>query len=108
MQKLIAGAGKLGFELSQEQLEQFDTYYRELIDWNQRLNLTAITEYEEVQLRHFLDSLTITLVLKPPPAEGFNIIDVGTGGFPAAGAGRINPALLRNWWPPYCPEEGSH
>jgi 16S rRNA (guanine527-N7)-methyltransferase len=77
MEKLRAGAKKLGIELSSRQLEQFEIYYRELVDWNQSINLTAITDYEEVQLKHFLDSLTVTLVYKP--ARGDNVIDVGTG-----------------------------
>ena len=79
MQKLIAGAEKLGFELSSRQLEQFNTYYYELVEWNQRVNLTAITDYEEVQVKHFLDSLTVTLALKIPPEEGLSVIDVGAG-----------------------------
>jgi 16S rRNA (guanine527-N7)-methyltransferase len=79
MEKLIAGARKLGFELSSRQLEQFDIYYHELVDWNQRVNLTAITGYEEVQVKHFLDSLTVTLAFKPPPDASFSLIDVGTG-----------------------------
>ncbi len=80
MEKLIAGARKLGLHLSPEQLEQFSVYYRELIEWNQRMNLTSITDYEEVQVRHFLDSLTVTLALKRPlGGVGFRLIDVGTG-----------------------------
>ncbi len=76
MEKLIGGAKKLGLELTPGQLEQFSIYYQELIDWNQRMNLTKITGYEEVQIKHFLDSLTVTLALKQ---EGFRLIDVGTG-----------------------------
>lgn len=76
MEKLIGGAKKLGLELTPTQLEQFSIYYQELIDWNQRMNLTKITGYEEVQIKHFLDSLTVTLALKQ---EGFRLIDVGTG-----------------------------
>ena len=77
METLEAGARKLGLELTQEQLEQFDAYYHELVDWNQRINLTAITDYEKVQIKHFLDSLTIALVCKP--TKGNSVIDVGTG-----------------------------
>lgn len=77
MEKLEAGAKKLGLELNAEQLELFDVYYQKLVDWNRQINLTAITDYEEVQLKHFLDSLTITLVWQPD--KGNNIIDVGTG-----------------------------
>ena len=77
MEELKSGAKKLGIELNPGQLEQFDTYYHELVDWNQSINLTAITDYEEVQLKHFLDSLTIALVWRS--AEGDSVIDVGTG-----------------------------
>jgi 16S rRNA (guanine527-N7)-methyltransferase len=77
MEKLKAGARKLGLELSSKQLEQFESYYHELVDWNQQINLTAITDYEEVQLKHCLDSLTIVLAWQP--AKGNKVIDVGTG-----------------------------
>jgi 16S rRNA (guanine527-N7)-methyltransferase len=80
MEKLKSAARELGLELTPARLEQFDSYYRELIDWNQRVNLTAITAYEEVQLKHFLDSLTIILAWPPQAAEkDLRIIDVGTG-----------------------------
>ena len=80
MEKLESGAKKLGLQLSPRQLEQFQVYYQELIDWNQRINLTRITGYEEVQIKHFLDSLTLVLALKPPIGKGaFRLIDVGTG-----------------------------
>jgi 16S rRNA (guanine527-N7)-methyltransferase len=78
MERLISGAGRLGIKLSAEQVEQFDVYYRELLDWNRRINLTAITGYEEVQVKHFLDSLTVTLALKPDNKD-FRLIDVGSG-----------------------------
>jgi 16S rRNA (guanine527-N7)-methyltransferase len=74
---LKAGAKKLGLELKSAQLEQFDAYYHELVDWNQSINLTAITGYEEVQLKHFLDSLTVALAWQP--GRGSSVIDVGTG-----------------------------
>jgi len=78
MEKLISGAGRLGIKLSAGQVEQFAVYYRELTSWNRRINLTAITGYEEVQIKHFLDSLTVTLALKPD-AKSFRLIDVGSG-----------------------------
>ncbi|MFC1864489.1 16S rRNA (guanine(527)-N(7))-methyltransferase RsmG [Chloroflexota bacterium] len=80
MEKIIAGAKKLGLQLNPMQLEQFDIYYKELVDWNKRINLTAITDYEGVQIKHFLDSLTVTLALKQPiGSNSVRIIDVGTG-----------------------------
>lgn len=85
MKELIEGARKLGIELNAGQVERFELYYRELIDWNRRTNLTAITDYPVVQVKHFLDSLTVTQALPGGEAEGpgFNIADVGSGaGFP--------------------------
>ena len=80
MEKLKSGAQKLGLHLSQQQLELFEMYYRELVDWNRKINLTRITGYEEVQLKHFLDSLTVTLATKPlAGGESLSVIDVGTG-----------------------------
>jgi len=77
MERLKAGAKKLGLELNPSQLEQFEVYYQELVDWNKRINLTAITDYEEVQLKHFLDALTVTLAWQKTTAN--TVIDVGTG-----------------------------
>jgi 16S rRNA (guanine527-N7)-methyltransferase len=85
MERLIAGAGKLGIELDASQVNQFELYYRELIEWNNRVNLTAITDYSSVQVKHFLDSLTITLALPEKELERpeLTIADIGTGaGFP--------------------------
>ena len=80
MERLNSGATKLGLTLSPEQLEQFRIYYQELIDWNKRVNLTRITDYEGVQIKHFLDSLTVALAWQPPTTDiDFRIIDVGTG-----------------------------
>jgi len=95
MEKLEAGAQKLGLSLTLKQLEQFSIYYRELADWNQRLNLTSITGCEEVQIKHFLDSLTVTLALEPPFDESsFRLIDIGTGaGLPGIPLKIILPAI---------------
>lgn len=66
-------------DLSSTQLAQFETYYAMLADWNTRVNLTAITEPEDVAKKHFLDSLAAAPYLKP----GARVVDVGTGaGFP--------------------------
>ena len=95
MEKLESGARELGLHLSPKQLEQFGIYYRELTDWNQRLNLTSITGYEEVQIKHFLDSLTVTLVLEPSFNESsFRLIDIGTGaGLPGIPLKIVLPAI---------------
>jgi 16S rRNA (guanine527-N7)-methyltransferase len=70
----------LGIHLDERQIEQFERYYWELMVWNKRANLTAITDYEEVQIKHFLDSLSVALELDS--VEG-PVLDVGSGaGFP--------------------------
>jgi 16S rRNA (guanine527-N7)-methyltransferase len=79
MEKLASGARRLGLRLTHRQLEQFQLYYQELIEWNRRLNLTAITGYETVQVKHFLDALTVVLAVRSPSGRGIRLIDVGTG-----------------------------
>ncbi len=80
MEKLAKGAEKLGIYLDPPQLQQFETYYHEIISGNTRVNLTSITDYEETQVKHFLDSLTVTLAMPPlSKKQSFNIIDVGAG-----------------------------
>ena len=67
--------------LDQEQINQFDEYYEILVEWNKVMNLTGITEYQEVVEKHFLDSLSIVKVMDMDQAE--RVIDIGTGaGFP--------------------------
>ena len=80
MDKLAAGVTKLGLQLNQEQLERFMTYYYELVAWNQRMNLTTITDFDEIQIKHFLDSATVTMACQPRTGyAGTRLIDVGTG-----------------------------
>jgi 16S rRNA (guanine527-N7)-methyltransferase len=80
VEKLYLGAKKLGLGLEPRQLEQFEICYQELLDWNKWINLTAITGYEEVQIKHFLDSLTVTLAWQRLKTDvDFRLIDVGTG-----------------------------
>ena len=61
--------------------EEFDRYAALLVDWNQRMNLTAITDPQGIVVKHFIDSLLLLKVWQPP--RGAAVIDVGTGaGFP--------------------------
>ena len=85
MEEFVIGVRKLGIEIDGECQKLFELYYRELIDWNKRFNLTAIIDYQAVQIKHFLDSLTVVSVINEERTANpfFNIIDVGTGaGFP--------------------------
>ena len=71
----------LGIRLTDVQKRQFDRYYELLIEWNRVMNLTGITEYDEVNLKHFTDSLTIVRIKNMKNVS--TLIDVGTGaGFP--------------------------
>jgi 16S rRNA (guanine527-N7)-methyltransferase len=81
MERLQEGSRQLALALTEQQLQQFQTYYEELVEWNRKVNLTAITDYEEVQVKHFLDSLSIVLALKGADwANGsFALLDIGTG-----------------------------
>lgn len=107
MGRLEDGARQLGLCLTAEHLAQFQRYYEELVLWNQRFNLTTVTGYEEVQLRHFLDSLScllaipgwgrdvvgtqVAFVCRPQP---WLLLDVGAGaGFPGLPLKIVCPEL---------------
>lgn len=78
---LTRGAKAFGIELSEKQTGQFVGYHELLVEWNTFMNLTAITEFEEVLQKHFVDSLALSRAVN---AESFKrLMDVGTGaGFP--------------------------
>lgn len=77
--ELINKANQINIILEEKQIENFYKYMNLLLEWNEKMNLTAITEPNEVILKHFIDSLTIANLLE----EGQSVIDVGTGaGFP--------------------------
>ncbi len=72
-------AQEIGYNLQEEQLEQFFTYKELLIEWNKKMNLTAIEQEEDIITKHFIDSLSIATYI-PDTAK---VIDIGTGaGFP--------------------------
>lgn len=74
---------QLHLELSKKQILQFISYYELLIDWNSRMNLTAITEFEDVLKKHFIDSLSLISAVSDLAQKQYDLIDVGTGaGFP--------------------------
>ena len=78
---LIEEVNKIGISLSNKQVEQFIKYYELLVEWNSFMNLTGITEYHEVVVKHFVDSLS--LVKAVDLNNDFSLIDIGTGaGFP--------------------------
>ena len=72
---------ELGITLNETQKKQFDQFYELLVEWNKVMNLTGITEYEEVNEKHFVDSVSIVKSVDMNQVE--SVIDVGTGaGFP--------------------------
>ncbi len=74
---------KYGIDINDKQLMQFETYYHLLMEWNQKVNLTTIVEYQEVLKKHFLDSCLLLTQYSDKVFTGKKIIDVGTGaGFP--------------------------
>lgn len=78
-EKILEKSNKINVELSREQVEEFYKYMELMVEWNKKMNLTAITEPNEVIEKHFIDCLTIMPYIK----ENSTIIDVGTGaGFP--------------------------
>lgn len=81
MNQLKEDALLFGIRLNERQLLQFQKYYEMLIEWNEKINLTAITDFDEVLKKHFLDSISIGRLLNQD--ESVSILDIGTGaGFP--------------------------
>jgi 16S rRNA (guanine527-N7)-methyltransferase len=82
IEQFAANMREKGITLSSEQLHQFEMYYETLVEWNEKMNLTAITDKAEVYLKHFYDSITASFYFdfKKP----FHLCDVGAGaGFPS-------------------------
>lgn len=82
--------GKKCIELTNTQQEQFENYKNLLLEWNEKINLTAITDEDDIILKHFVDSMTIIKYIK----NNSSIVDVGTGaGFPGIPVKIANPSL---------------
>ncbi len=80
-QILMQGAQSLGVELDAHALDKFDLFTNELLEWNKVMNLTRITQPEEIALKHYIDSLAVLKYVKI--AKGAKVADVGCGaGFP--------------------------
>ena len=74
---------ELRIVLSDVQKQQFEEYYKLLVEWNEVMNLTAITDYKDVMKKHFFDSLTVVRAYPEILTEAVSVIDIGTGaGFP--------------------------
>lgn len=91
-EEFIIALKDLGISVTEEQLENLDKFYHLLIKWNENLNLTRITKEQEVYLKHFYDSLTLTKVVNLEEKE--TLCDVGSGaGFPGIVLKIIYPHL---------------
>jgi 16S rRNA (guanine527-N7)-methyltransferase len=87
---LIEGAKTFGINLTEGRVEAFDHYLRELLKWNQKINLTAIRSEKEIVLKHFLDSLSVV----PHLSEISSLLDIGSGaGFPGIPLKMVCPSL---------------
>ena len=82
-------AAPFGVEVTSELADRLEVYARLLVEWNQKMNLTAITDPVGIAIKHFADSLTVASLL---PARDFSLIDVGTGaGFPGVPLALLRP-----------------
>jgi 16S rRNA (guanine527-N7)-methyltransferase len=82
----------LGLKLKTRQLEAFDWYASELVEWDRRFNLTAVTDTQGIEVKHFLDSLTCLQAMGPGPTG--RVVDTGTGaGFPGLPLKIVCPQL---------------
>lgn len=93
MEKLVQDAQSLfNLHISGKQMMCFATFEKELLEWNQKFNLTAIRDAESIRTKHFLDSLSCTLAWKSMPPG--HLIDIGTGaGFPGIPLKILYPAM---------------
>src|SRR5512136_485117 len=87
---LVEGARSFGVYLDGKAIESFEIYLKELLKWNQKINLTAIRSEKGIVLKHFLDSLSVTSYLP----EHASILDIGSGaGFPGIPLKIVQPAF---------------
>lgn len=81
LERLSKGAAELGIDLQDKHLQRFSLYGDFLIEYNEKVNLTALTDEEEVMEKHFIDSLSVLQMINLRPS--MSVIDIGTGaGFP--------------------------
>ena len=98
MEKLLyESCEKMGIVLNDIQIQQFMLYQKLLLQWNNNINLTAITEEREVILKHFVDCVSVIPHITIP--EQASVIDVGTGaGFPGIPIKIVCPSISLTLW----------
>ena len=90
--ELRSEAEKIGIILTEDKLQKLSLYADKLREWNEKINLTAITDYEGIAIKHFLDSMMLLSVYDIE--EGASVIDVGTGaGFPGVVLKIVRPDI---------------
>lgn len=88
--KMMALLKKVGVEIGENDVKKFFYFMNLLLEWNEKINLTAITEMDEVILKHFVDSLTVLKYLN----DGESVVDIGTGaGFPGIPIAIMKPEV---------------
>ena len=91
-EEFIEECNKININITEEQLNQLDQFYQLMLEWNEKINLTRITEEQEVYLKHFYDSLTLNKVVNLKEIN--TLCDVGTGaGFPGIVLKMVFPNL---------------
>lgn len=89
---LLTATADYQIKLTEQQLAQFETYYKLLTEWNEKINLTAITDPQGVAVKHFADSLAFYNYFSVP--EGASVVDIGTGaGFPGVVLKIVRPDI---------------
>ena len=90
---LLASQDFLNFKLSEKSIKIFEEYAEILVDWNKKINLTTITNFKDIAVKHFLDSIMVFKYIEIK--EKFKIIDIGTGaGFPGIPIKILNEDIL--------------
>ncbi|MDP4104998.1 MAG: 16S rRNA (guanine(527)-N(7))-methyltransferase RsmG [Bacillota bacterium] len=92
IEQFVAMLAEKGIDLTPEQLDQFERYYQILVEWNEKMNLTAITDKDEVYLKHFYDSISAAFYFDF--SKPIQLCDVGAGaGFPSIPLKIVFPSI---------------